>query len=134
MVSKVWATYASRCELGLEKSLKSLGLDYVDLYLVHWPLLMNPHGNDDRFPKLPNGERDIIHSHNHVETWKQMERLVVTGKTRGIGVCNVSFGVFSFCNWRKENFACGELILSLDIVQQALPRPAPPPRNHHPRR
>ncbi|KAK3298144.1 NADP-dependent oxidoreductase domain-containing protein [Chaetomium fimeti] len=90
VVSKVWATYTTRCELGLQKSLEKLGLDYVDLFLVHWPLLMNPDGNDDRFPKLPNGERDIIHSHNHVDTWKQMEKLVATGKTKAIGVSNYS--------------------------------------------
>ena len=34
VVSKVWATYTSRCELGLDKSLKSLGLESVDLFLV----------------------------------------------------------------------------------------------------
>lgn len=34
IVSKVWATYNTRVELGLDKSLKSLGLDYVDLFLV----------------------------------------------------------------------------------------------------
>ncbi|KAK0612344.1 NADP-dependent oxidoreductase domain-containing protein [Bombardia bombarda] len=90
VVSKVWATYTTRCELGLDKSLKSLGLDYVDLFLVHWPLLMNPEGDHDKFPKLPNGERDIIHSHNHVDTWKQMEKLVATGKTKAIGVSNYS--------------------------------------------
>ncbi|KAK4143540.1 NADP-dependent oxidoreductase domain-containing protein [Dichotomopilus funicola] len=90
VVSKVWATYTTRCELGLQKSLDKLGLDYVDLFLVHWPLLMNPEGNDDRFPKLPNGERDIIRSHNHVDTWKQMEKLVATGKTKAIGVSNYS--------------------------------------------
>jgi len=61
----------------------------VDLILVHWPLLMNPEGNDDRFPKLPNGERDIIFSHNHVDTWKQMEAVLDTGLAKGIGVCNV---------------------------------------------
>ncbi|KXX78824.1 D-galacturonate reductase [Madurella mycetomatis] len=88
VVTKVWATYTTRVELGLDKSLKSLGLDYVDLFLVHWPLLMNPNGNDDRFPKLPNGERDIIRSHNHVDTWKQMEQVLQTGKAKGIGVSN----------------------------------------------
>ena len=34
VVTKVWATYNTRVELGLDKSLKSLGLDYVDLLLV----------------------------------------------------------------------------------------------------
>lgn len=90
VVSKVWATYNTRVELGLDKSLKSLGLDYVDLFLVHWPLLMNPDGDHDRFPKLPNGERDIIRDYNHVDTWKQMEQLLTTGKTKAIGVSNYS--------------------------------------------
>lgn len=90
VVSKVWATYTTRVEEGLRKSLASLGLDYVDLYLVHWPLLMNPHGNDDRFPKLPNGERDIVRDYSHLETWRQMEAALATGKTRAIGVSNYS--------------------------------------------
>lgn len=34
VVTKVWATYNTRVELGLLKSLKNLGLDYVDLFLV----------------------------------------------------------------------------------------------------
>jgi glycerol 2-dehydrogenase (NADP+)/D-galacturonate reductase len=34
VVTKVWATYNTRVEEGLDKSLKSLGLDYVDLLLV----------------------------------------------------------------------------------------------------
>lgn len=89
-MTKVWNTYSSRVELGLDKSLKALGLDYVDLFLVHWPVGMNPKGNDDRFPKLPDGSRDIVWDHDHVATWKQMEALLGTGKVRGIGVCNYS--------------------------------------------
>ena len=34
VMTKVWATYNTRVELGLEKSLKSLGLDYVDMFLI----------------------------------------------------------------------------------------------------
>lgn len=34
VVTKLWATYTSRAEVGLEKSLKNLGLEYVDLFLV----------------------------------------------------------------------------------------------------
>jgi glycerol 2-dehydrogenase (NADP+)/D-galacturonate reductase len=40
VVSKVWNTYNTRVELGLDKSLKALGLDYVDLFLVvSWALV-----------------------------------------------------------------------------------------------
>ncbi|KAI1276348.1 Aldo/keto reductase-like protein [Xylaria sp. FL0933] len=90
VTTKLWNTYSSRAELGLDKSLKALGLDYVDQFLVHWPVGMNPHGNDDKFPKLPDGSRDIVWDHDHTATWKQMEALLDTGKTRSIGVCNYS--------------------------------------------
>lgn len=90
VVTKLWTTYSARAELGLSKSLQALGLDYVDLFLVHYPVAMNPAGNDDRFPTLATGERDVVYEHDHVATWKDMEALLPTGKVRGIGVCNYS--------------------------------------------
>jgi glycerol 2-dehydrogenase (NADP+) len=47
-------------------------------------------GNDPNFPKLPDGSRDLLHGHSHVTTWKSVEKLVDTGKTRSIGVANYS--------------------------------------------
>jgi glycerol 2-dehydrogenase (NADP+) len=44
ITTKLWATYATRVEENLDMSLKNLGLDYVDLYLVHWPVRMNEKG------------------------------------------------------------------------------------------
>lgn len=44
ITTKLWCTYHSRAEQNLDESLKSLGLDYVDLYLMHWPIPMNPSG------------------------------------------------------------------------------------------
>ena len=46
VTSKMWCTFSSRVEENLDMSLKALGLDYVDLYLIHWPVAMNPHGMD----------------------------------------------------------------------------------------
>lgn len=90
ITSKLWCTYHSRAEEALDKSLKSLGLDYLDLYLVHWPLPMNPNGNNDLVPKLPDGSYDLEKDWTHVQTWKSMEKLVKTNKVRAIGVSNYS--------------------------------------------
>lgn len=47
ITSKLWCTFHTRVEEGLEKSLKALGLEWVDLFLVHWPVPMNPNGKSD---------------------------------------------------------------------------------------
>lgn len=44
VTTKLWCTDQERVEEALDTSLKKLGLDYVDLYLVHWPVFMNPNG------------------------------------------------------------------------------------------
>jgi len=90
VTTKLWCTYHSRVEENLDKSLKSLGLDYVDSYLMHWPVPMNPNGNHPIAPKLEDGSRDIDHSWTYQQTWKQMEEVLKTGKTKAIGVANFS--------------------------------------------
>lgn len=90
VTTKLWCTYHSRVEENLDKSLKSLGLDYVDLYLVHWPVPMNPKGNHPNIPKHPDGSRDLDTSWSHTQTWLEMEKVLKTGKTKAIGVANYS--------------------------------------------
>ena len=90
ITTKLWCTYHTRVEQNLDLSLNLLGLDYVDLYLIHWPVAMNPTGNDEKFPKLPDGSRDLTPERSHVDTWKDMEKVLQTGKSRGIGVSNYS--------------------------------------------
>jgi glycerol 2-dehydrogenase (NADP+) len=90
ITTKLWCTYHTRVEENLDKSLKDLGLDYVDLYLMHWPVAMNPNGNHDRFPKHPDGSRDLVLERKHVDTYKDMEKLLAGGKVKAIGVCNYS--------------------------------------------
>ncbi|KAL1956468.1 hypothetical protein VTO42DRAFT_7266 [Malbranchea cinnamomea] len=90
VTTKLWCTYHTRVEEALDLSLKNLGLDYVDLYLMHWPIAMNPNGNHPLFPKLPDGSRDLDRQRSHVDTYKDMERLLATGKVKAIGVSNYS--------------------------------------------
>lgn len=44
VTTKLWNSYHARVDQGLEESLANLGLGYVDLYLMHWPIAMNPKG------------------------------------------------------------------------------------------
>lgn len=41
VTTKLWCTYHRRTEKCLDESLEKLGLDYVDLYLMHWPVPMS---------------------------------------------------------------------------------------------
>ncbi|KAF9038773.1 Aldo/keto reductase, partial [Hymenopellis radicata] len=90
ITSKVWGTWHNRVEECLDQSLANLGVDYLDLYLVHWPVALNPNGNHPFIPTLPDGKRDVVHSWKVADTWAQMEQLVKKGKVRSIGVSNCS--------------------------------------------
>ncbi|KZZ93993.1 protein GCY [Ascosphaera apis ARSEF 7405] len=90
VTTKLWCSYHQRVEEGIDQSLKDLGLDYVDLYLVHWPVPLNAHGNHPLFPKKEDGSRDIVQDWTHIDTWKSMEKLLDTGKVKAIGVSNYS--------------------------------------------
>jgi len=90
ITSKVWSTYHQRVQESLDSTLKSLGVDYVDLYLIHWPVPLNPNGNHPYFPTLSDGTRDILSDWKVKDTWKQMEDLLKTGKIKSIGVSNFS--------------------------------------------
>lgn len=91
VTTKFWCSFHTKpAEEALDLSLKSLGLDYVDLYLIHWPVAMNADGNDPKFPTLPDGSRDLVKDWSHVQTWKAMEKLMQTGKVKAIGVANYS--------------------------------------------
>lgn len=52
VTTKVFPAFHNRVQESLDASLKNLGLDYVDLLLIHWPIGFNPKGNNPLFPKL----------------------------------------------------------------------------------
>jgi glycerol 2-dehydrogenase (NADP+) len=90
ITTKLWCTYHTRVQEALDLSLGALGLDYVDLYLMHWPVAMNADGNHDKFPLRADGTRDLVLDRSHVDTYKDMETLLQGGKVKAIGVCNYS--------------------------------------------
>lgn len=75
VTTKVWNT-----ERGYDKALKAfqascekMNVDYVDLYLIHWPASQ---GTDSDW------------KHTNQETWRALETLYHEGRVRAIGVCN----------------------------------------------
>ena len=57
MVSKLWCCHFEEAERACRKTLSDLGLDYLDLYLVHWPTAVAK--GDDPFPKNPDGTINV---------------------------------------------------------------------------
>lgn len=88
LTTKLWNTNQSSYELalkGLNKSLTDLGVDYVDLYLIHWPVEFA--AGDKWFPLSEDGVFKASHS-DITKVWEIMEKLLETGKTKAIGVSN----------------------------------------------
>ncbi|KAM3926892.1 aldo-keto reductase family 1 member C1-like [Leptodactylus fuscus] len=84
---KLWNNSHSpeRVRPALERSLRDLQLDYLDLFLIHTPLECKP--GDDLFPIDENG-KTIYHHTDIRETWKAMEVCKDAGLVRSIGVSN----------------------------------------------
>jgi glycerol 2-dehydrogenase (NADP+) len=82
VTTKLWGTWHTRAAEALDESLARLGLEYVDLYLMHWPIPLNAAGNDALFPTTRDGTRDVLRDWTPVDTWTAMEKLVAAGKTK----------------------------------------------------
>ncbi|KAK9878909.1 hypothetical protein WA026_003736 [Henosepilachna vigintioctopunctata] len=80
ITSKLWNCYHDFDQVvpACKRTLKDLGLDYVDLYLIHWPVAQD----------LRTGA--VIKKHNLVDTWKGMEECYNLGLAKNIGVSNFS--------------------------------------------
>merc|ERR1712059_153006 len=88
VTSKLWNTkhHPEDVEAACRKTLADLGLNYLDLYLIHWPVAFER--GDVAFPKNEDGSlRYDIETHP-TTTWLAMEKLVEKGLVRTIGLSN----------------------------------------------
>ncbi|KAA1473895.1 Aldo/keto reductase [Dentipellis sp. KUC8613] len=79
IVTKLWNDDHHRVREAFEESLANLGCGYIDMYLMHWPQATI------EGKTLPPGEHPTF-----IDTWKDMEKLMETGKVKSIGVSNFS--------------------------------------------
>ncbi|KZO90458.1 Aldo/keto reductase [Calocera viscosa TUFC12733] len=90
ITSKAWNVFHHNVQESLEKTLKDLQVDYLDLFLVHWPVRLVANGSQPLLPVNPNGTRSVDYSWNQEDTWRQMEEIYKSGKVKAIGVSNWS--------------------------------------------
>ncbi|MEU6712301.1 aldo/keto reductase [Nonomuraea sp. NPDC046802] len=67
VTTKLWNADHGRAEAAFEESLSRLGLDYIDLFLIHWP--------------VPQQDK-------YVRAWKAMEKIYRSGRVKAIGTSN----------------------------------------------
>jgi aldehyde reductase len=87
ITSKLWNTFHNpkHVKAALQKSLKNLKVDYLDLYLIHWPMAYQD--GEVTFPKNDKDEF-IFSTVDYVDTWKAFEDLVDDGLVKSIGLSN----------------------------------------------
>lgn len=95
ITSKVWNDMHGQGDvlLSCAQSLNDLRLDYLDLFLVHWPFANYHAPGCDGNSRNPNSKS--FNSEKFMATWRQMERLVDMGLVKNIGTSNMTIPKFN---------------------------------------
>ena len=101
ITSKLWNTYhhPDHVNLALEKTLNDLQLEYLDLYMIHFPISLEFVPFEERYP--PEWFNDPDSAHPKMipsriplsDTWHAMELLKESDRVKYLGVCNYSSGL-----------------------------------------
>ncbi|MGF1801834.1 aldo/keto reductase [Vibrio gigantis] len=103
ITSKLWNTYHKKEHVrpALERTLQDLGVDYLDSYLVHFPIAQPYVPFETRYPPewifdpLADEPKMMIEPVPLFETWQAMEELAEAGLVKNIGVCNYNSGLLN---------------------------------------
>jgi D-xylose reductase len=101
VTSKLWNTYhePKHVRAACERSLRDLGLEELDLYLVHFPIALAYVPFEERYPPEwffdPKADRPVMKpiAVPYAETWGAMEELQRAGLVKRIGVCNLNISM-----------------------------------------
>ncbi len=119
ITSKVWNDMHEQVAESCRRSLKDLQIDYLDLYLIHWPFPNFHPPHCDVTSRSPNA-KPYIHD-NYMKTWRQMERLVDEGLVKNIGTSNMTIPKLKLLlKDAKIKPACNEMELHPHFQQREL--------------
>jgi len=93
VTTKLWNTNhrPERVEPAFDASLDRLGLDHLDLYLIHTPFAFQP--GDEQDPRDQNGNVIYDNEVTLLDTWRAMESLVDHGRCRAIGLSDINLDI-----------------------------------------
>ncbi|WP_230391516.1 MULTISPECIES: aldo/keto reductase [unclassified Oceanispirochaeta] len=119
ITSKVWNDRHDDVIGSCKQSLKDLQLDYLDLFLVHWPF-PNYHAPGCDVDSRSPDAKPYIHE-SYMKTWRQMEQLVEMGLVKHIGTSNMSVPKLKMVLKDAEiQPACNEMELHPHFQQQEM--------------
>ncbi|XP_030513963.1 D-galacturonate reductase-like [Rhodamnia argentea] len=87
ITTKLWSSFAEKDMIvpAMKMSLSNLQLEYVDMYLIHWPVRLSK-----EVTNMPVKKREYILPLDIKSVWEAMEEGKNLGLTKGIGVSNFS--------------------------------------------
>jgi diketogulonate reductase-like aldo/keto reductase len=113
ITSKLWVTDHGRVKEACFRTLSRLQLEYLDLYLIHWPIAFEPDpGKKNKLRLAPISVQ---------QTWRQMEELVDAGLVKNIGVCNFNVqSLFDLLSYARIKPMVNQIEVHPYLVQQDL--------------
>lgn len=119
ITSKLWNNFhhPDNVEKAFNRTLSDLGLEYLDLFLIHFPISFKFVPLEEKYPPgfyCGNGDKFAYEQVPLADTYKALEKLVKAGKVRSIGISNFS----------------GALVL--DLLRSAEIKPSVLQIEHHP--
>lgn len=89
VTTKLHQLYHKNVRKGFEISLKNLQLNYIDLFMLHWPVSFKEEPEEGYEMESDFDEKEHeLDDYDVVSIWKEMEKLVKSGKVRSLGICN----------------------------------------------
>lgn len=124
VTTKLWPTFMGNKELvnrGAEISLRDLGLDYIDLFILHSPMGFSHVSDDALFPSLEKGVESLSDPTNLTNAWQGLEDLVDAGKLKSIGVSNTNIEQMArIKKIAKHPICCDQVEYHIFLQQPAL--------------